>query len=176
MSGEISTRCTRRGNHGWQCKRLAEPPFKHCVTCRTNGARSKKLRRANDKAHCILCGRDSFIRRVCYTCTAVKAEARHPEMVHDTKEHVRMLKARHKPYSRCQASGISAFSLAKMGEILTVDRINPHRGYVRGNMQLLARYLNSAKGVQHKVPRAAVKRLRRRMVRFAHDKLSSSSV
>ncbi len=97
-------------------------------------------------------------------------------MEHDIAEHVRMLKARHRKNSRCQASGISQLTLEKMGETLTVDRINPYKGYARGNMQLLARYLNTAKGVQHKVPRAAVKRLRRRMLRYTHDKLSAQQL
>lgn len=87
-----------------------------------------------------------------------------------------MLKARHKKRSRCRASGISALTLEKMGQVLTVDRIDPRKGYMRGNMQLLSMCLNSAKGASLKVPRAAVKRLRRRMVRYANDSLSAPKV
>lgn len=168
-------RCAKKNKKGWQCPKKAEPPFKTCADCRKIASKAMKKWRAV-KTKCILCRRPSTKRRVCFRCTAIKAEARHPEMAHDTLEHIRMLTARHKKYARCRASGISLLTLEKMGEVLTVDRINPYRGYVRGNMQLLARYLNSAKGVKRKVPKAAIKRLRRKMVRYSHDRLSAARV
>jgi len=174
-SGVKSMRCAKKNNRGWQCSKQAVAPFKTCADCRKIASKAMKKWRGL-KTKCVLCRRPSKKRRVCFRCTAKKAEQRHPDMAHDTHEHVRMLQGRHKKNARCQASGISLLTLEKMGEVLTVDRINPFKGYVRGNMQLLARYLNSAKGVQRKVPKAAVKRLRRKMVRYSHDKLSAARV
>ncbi len=65
---------------------------------------------------------------------------------------MKMFLAAKDPRSRCAATGIAQFTLVKVGEPLEVDRIDPTKGYVRGNMQLLARSINNEKGVREAPP------------------------
>lgn len=85
---------------------------------------------------------------------------------------MRYIRAKDNPKARCSASGYSVIALRKVGDQLTVDRIDSSKGYVRGNMQLLAASLNSAKGQQPRVPVGAIRALERKMRRCANDKLS----
>jgi hypothetical protein len=174
MRGNNETRCGKRSGK-WQCKRNARYPYTYCDDCRTISAESKHRKRARE-GRCKWCYRPVRGRAFCYTCTAKKRESDFPHLQHDTREHARMLRARHHKYSRCAASGISLLTLEKMGDMLSVDRINPRKGYVRGNMQLLSKVLNSTKGSLDKVPRAAIRKLRRRLVRFANDRLTAKFV
>jgi len=81
------------------------------------------------------------------------------ELRHDTAAHARMLEAARNPLSRCAASGLTLYELAKVGLSLQVDRIDPRRGYERGNMALLAAPLNRAKARGFVVPRYALEAL-----------------
>jgi hypothetical protein len=60
-------------------------------------------------------------------------------------------------------------ALRKVGERLTVDRIDSSLGYVEGNMRLLAGDLNSAKGTRKEVPWSAINRLLYRLDKTVHD-------
>jgi hypothetical protein len=71
-----------------------------------------------------------------------------------------MLVRAQRPIARCAASGLTPGDLAIVGQCLCVDRINPWRGYVRGNMQLLASSPNSLKGRSAAVPYWAPDELR----------------
>jgi hypothetical protein len=76
-----------------------------------------------------------------------------------------MMALRHIPEMQCEATGLSKHSLKKIGERLSVDRINPFLGYVPGNCQVIAESLNKAKGRADHVPLYAINRLRRRASR-----------
>ena len=76
------------------------------------------------------------------------------------------MRLRDLPESTCATSGLSAFTLWKMGEHLTVDRIDSSLGYVKDNCQLMARALNLAKGAGAEVPLRSVQRLLNRALRF----------
>jgi hypothetical protein len=75
--------------------------------------------------------------------------------------------------SRCSVSGFSLLALKKVGEELTIDRIDCRKGYTKGNMRLLAGCLNRAKGVEDAVPRRAVNWLVRRMERVRKDRFTA---
>lgn len=84
-----------------------------------------------------------------------------------------MLAACYDPASCCSATGRSLLALRKIGEKLSVDRINPQRGYVPGNVQLLAMSLNEEKNNQRRAPRRKVNELLRRLQHVTEDILSS---
>lgn len=63
-------------------------------------------------------------------------------------------------------------TLRKIGESLTVDRINPARGYVPGNVQLLAKSLNEEKKHTRRAPQRAVEKLLRKLESVTNDRLS----
>lgn len=72
---------------------------------------------------------------------------------------------RHIPEMQCEITGFSKHLLKKIGERLSVDRIDPFLGYVPGNCQIIAESLNKAKGRADNVPQSAINRLRRRASR-----------
>jgi hypothetical protein len=84
------------------------------------------------------------------------------------------VEARYQPESCCVITGRSLLCLRKVGEKLSIDRIDSTMGYVPGNTQLMAESLNRAKGRQDSVPRYALNRLLRRLARVVEDKLSNS--
>jgi hypothetical protein len=94
--------------------------------------------------------------------------------VHHTVEHMRFIRGKDNPKARCCVSGYSLLALRKIGEFLTVDRIDSSKGYVHGNMQLMAGSLNSSKGQARRVPQSAVNGLIRKMRRVANDRFSAS--
>jgi hypothetical protein len=89
-------------------------------------------------------------------------ETAYREMLHLAKQ----------PESRCATSGRSLHALRKVGERLSIDRIDPNKGYTEGNMQLLALSLNKAKGNSSTVPARAVTALLKRLSFTVDDKLS----
>lgn len=97
----------------------------------------------------------------CGWCLAYDLEKARPGMEHDRAEHALMLSRSHRETSRCAASGLTSSELRSIGSRLTVDRIDNDRGYVRGNMQLLAWRLNWAKGQGSRIPDWEVDRLLR---------------
>jgi hypothetical protein len=54
-----------------------------------------------------------------------------------------------------------------------VDRINPRRGYLPGNVQLLTMSLNTEKKEQRRVPYKAINALLRKLEGVTDDVLSS---
>ena len=162
--------CSRYSKR-WKCQREAQFPFKMCSVCLQSHRRSKAKSRRT-KIRCWWCGRKTAQIVYCTRCRALKAEQKHPFLIHDTESHMRYIRAKDNPKARCSASGYSVIALRKVGDQLTVDRIDSSKGYVRGNMQLLAASLNSAKGQQPRVPVGAIRALERKMRRCANDKLS----
>jgi hypothetical protein len=79
------------------------------------------------------------------------------------------------PHSVCAVTGRSLFALRKVGEKLSIDRIDPQKGYIDGNMQLLTMSLNSAKGMGDHVPQVAINRLLRKLTRVVDDNFSNNS-
>lgn len=106
-------------------------------------------------------------------CVAVRREAK-VEGPHDLEAHVALLLAGVQAASRCRITGRSAHALWKVGDRLSVDRIDPRKGYVEGNMQLISFYLNLTKGDGLAVPAWAVRRLERRLARTNEDVLSDA--
>ncbi len=96
-----------------------------------------------------------------------------PHLTHDTKEHARMVALSHAETSQCAITGRSLLALRKIGRRLEVDRIDSTRGYVEGNMQLLADDLNSAKGARDEVPQRAINWLLDRLEHTVNDSLSA---
>ena len=157
------------------CGLANESPHTYCAECRMVLRNIKKAQRQS-KHHCSRCCRKirpSRDGRRCSRCSAIRRESKLPWYTHDTAEHSRYIRARYNPRSRCQASGLSLIALKKLGCILTVDRIDSRKGYVRGNMQLMADRLNSAKSSNRRVPQSAVRRLRMEYQKVAHDRLSA---
>ena len=76
------------------------------------------------------------------------------------------------PSMRCQVTGRSLRSLWKVGQKLSVDRIQNHLGYIPGNMQLMAVDLNSAKGSGVHVPQHAIHKLLAKLAQTKDDRLS----
>lgn len=106
----------------------------------------------------------------CAWCRA-KDRERKPwvrHMRHETGEHALVIETAHGEHARCALSGASAGELAAIGERLEVDRIDSRRGYVRGNMQVIAARLNRAKQTHgDDLPRHVVDDL----VRIAHGEV-----
>lgn len=100
-------------------------------------------------------------------------ERQYPHLAHDLNAHTHMLAQAVVPTSRCSLLGRSLLALRKIGQTLTVDRIDPTLGYIEGNMQLLARDLNSAKGAGMVVPQSIVHRLLWKLERVVNDKHSN---
>lgn len=69
--------------------------------------------------------------------------------------------------------GGALLALRKIGERLTVDRINPRRGYVPGNVQLLAESINEEKNTHRRAPQRAINSLLRRLQHVTEDRLSN---
>jgi hypothetical protein len=114
------------------------------------------------QGRCASCGRPKLNgNRRCSWCLAYDLEKRLPGLAHDRNAHALMLEASHDPEARCEASGLAGDDLARIGQRLTVDRIDSGRGYVTGNMALLASRLNRMKGRLPKVPWWEVDRLLR---------------
>jgi len=94
---------------------------------------------------CRRCGRIRITPTLCAWCLAYDLEKRIRDYSHDRAEHAWMLILSHLPESCCAVSGLTRDELARIGDRLTVDRIDNDRGYTRGNMQLLAGSLNREK-------------------------------
>lgn len=109
-------------------------------------------------------------KKACVRCYAIKRERDLPTLQHDLDYHVEMLLARHDPRSVCVQTGLSAHTLQKCGYSLSVDRIDSTRGYVRGNCQLMAKPLNTAKGPRDTVPQSAINRVMRRVERRVNSR------
>lgn len=96
-------------------------------------------------------------------------------MEHDPAFLEKMLGACHDPASCCSATGRSLLALHKIGECLSLDRINPRRGYVAGNVQLLALSLNTEKAGRQIAPQRAVNAMLKKLQHVTEDRLSAQS-
>lgn len=113
---------------------------------------SRRKYRAKHLHRCHRCASEALPRiRKCAWCLALQTEALKPGLEHDTLHHAEMLLRSRCRDSECAASGLTLEQLLRVGQTLQVDRINPYRGYVRGNCQLLAASLNRAKW-RHEAP------------------------
>ena len=110
--------------------------------------------------------------RKCGRCFALRRMEQLPHLKHHFGWYLRALIKTHDVRSTCAVSGYSLLALRKVGDRLSVDRINPRLGYVHGNVRVIALSLNVAKGVGVGVPERAVQRLVRRMERVKGDKWS----
>lgn len=95
-----------------------------------------------------------------------------PHQQHDVALYTSYIARAHDPAERCEVTKRSLLQLRKIGERLTVDRINPKLGYVAGNMQLLTEVLNEAKGAHEKVPQRAINHLLKKLWKCREDQLS----
>lgn len=102
-------------------------------------------------------------------CAAYRREQSEGHQLHSTEAHAQMLILSHDPTSKCKVTGASLFALWKVGDKLSVDRIDPTLGYVEGNMQLMALSLNIAKGTKAKVPFQDTAKLLRKLRTVVHD-------
>lgn len=75
--------------------------------------------------------------------------------------------------STCALSGASLLELRKIGDTLSVDRINSNTGYVVDNMRLISLRLNISKGIQRECSQAAINQLLKRLVRVVKDRRSA---
>lgn len=99
----------------------------------------------------------------CPICLAEDAEKKHPEKEHDTELHAEYLVRARASRARCEATDLSLDDLVRAGMSLQVDRIDPARGYVDGNMQIVASYLNALKGRERSWPWWAIDEVRSRV-------------
>ncbi len=60
-------------------------------------------------------------------------------------------------------------TLRKVGETLSVDRIDPALGYTKANTRLLASTLNEAKGDNPTIPQRAINKLLRKLSAVCSD-------
>jgi len=165
----VSLKCSR-------C-RSREPlsPYRQCERC-LNHKRSYRLKMKlnSPPKKCRRCYRDAIPNRCyCARCYSSRRLRSTGGSGHDLRAHAKMVILAHHPRSRCYRTGITLHVLARIGQSLWIDRINPNLGYTTTNMQLLASSLNQAKGVQKEVPLDAVKRLMRRIDRLAYESYSS---
>jgi hypothetical protein len=94
-------------------------------------------------------------------------------MLHDLDLHAVFLAGTHSDIARCEVLGRSLFALRKVGEKLSVDRIDPSRGYVEGNMRLLTLTLNKEKGDKLTIPRGSMNRILKGLWRTVDDRHSA---
>jgi hypothetical protein len=109
--------------------------------------------------------------RHCGRCLAARREAKLPHLKHDLKHHAMMMVMAKQPTSRCAVMGKSLLTLTKIGETLTVDRIDSSRGYMPDNVRLLSSSLNSAKRDYARIPTQSIKRLERKLQRVVEGLL-----
>jgi len=98
---------------------------------------------------------------------------------HEHAAFSRMLYLSRMPMSCCAVTGRTLFTLRKVGDQLSVDRIDSTLGYVAGNMRLLALSLNVAKGAGDRVPQEAINKLLWRLDRVkdaAKDKTTGVAI
>lgn len=132
-------------------------------------ANSKKFRSLQLCGHC---GKPSDGRYVCGYCFASIREAVYPEYTHDTKLHGEYLTASRKMETCCEITGRSLLTLKKIGDKLSVDRIDSFKGYEENNMRIISLKLNIAKGARKEVPSDAIGKVLYFLERVTEDKLS----
>ncbi len=137
--------------------------------CRARKQRNKdKYRKAG---RCPGCGtKDTIPGEYCPHCVTAWHKGDRP--IDDEEAYMAMLRESKNMRSVCAVTGRSLLALRKVGEKLSIDRINPYGGYTIGNMRLLALSLNVAKGNRRTVPQSAINKLLRKLDRVVNDRLS----
>ena len=108
----------------------------------------------------------------CSICRARKIVKREHQQEHDIWFLAKMVEACHNPASCCSATGRSLLALRKIGDKLSVDRINSCRGYVPGNVQLLSMVINNDKKESRRPPQQSINNVLRRLEGVTDDILS----
>lgn len=119
------------------------------MTLTRNAIRVRMYRAATRGARCGRCSSSEILpgRLRCARCKALDAE-RKPwvaHLRHDTDDHAAFIREAHDDLTRCALSGLTLEELRGAGYSLQVDRIDSRRGYVRGNLQVIACRLNRQK-------------------------------
>ena len=158
-----------------RCTRVVEDGGRLCTIHREQKRiQQARARSARSYAMCYRCGmREPLpLTRHCHRCSAYFRERGLPHLEHDLEAHANLILLSCAPQSRCMITGRSLHALWKVGQRLSVDRIQSHLGYILGNMQLMAIDLNSAKGVQASVPQHAIHKLLAKLDQTKDDRLS----
>lgn len=98
--------------------------------------------------------------------------AKLPFLAHDLAHLEAMKREAHELGARCAVTGASLLALRKVGDALSVDRVENSLGYVAGNTRLIAMSLNTAKGADKHIPKRAIRLLIGRLEGVVFDKLS----
>jgi len=165
-------RCSHVHGSKKQCVNPADPGSKLCPHHKR--LRRESQRRARERRPRNICSRcgarpSLFATTRCGRCASYNRERALPHLQHDVLSHTRMVERCFEPTAQCSITGRSLIALRKIGRRLSVDRIDSTRGYVEGNMQLMADDLNSAKGNRMEVPASAINWLLYRMEHTVHD-------
>lgn len=171
--------CSNVSGSGIRCKRPAMVGRTNCRECAAAKERWRINKRLDVKA-CWRCGRPRDLRgKICAKC---RVRTRIANLIRQSRKGsvpkvqraylANLYRYCSNDASTCAISGYSNLTLAKLGEHLEVDRIDPKRGYVKGNCQCIASSLNMFKGTRKEVPKYAIKLLRKKVSRLADDKLS----
>lgn len=114
-----------------------------------DAARMRRYRRLHAGVRCSRCASTDLLPGLhrCAWCRALDAE-RKPHVAHlrhHTAAHAEAIRLAHAPAAVCALSGLTLAELLDAGLRLDVDRINGARGYVRGNLWVIASRLNRQK-------------------------------
>lgn len=108
----------------------------------------------------------------CGYCRAENRVRQLPGMRHNVVHLAGMYVAAHDPLSTCVILKRPLHTLRKVGETLSVDRIDPTLGYTKANTRLLASSLNEAKGDDPTIPQRAINKLLRKLATVCEDRQS----
>jgi hypothetical protein len=109
--------------------------------------------------------------KYCTQCHVNRRQAQIPLLEHDYEAHLAMVKLSQDAHSQCAILGRSALSLWKVGELLSVDRIDPNLGYVSGNMRLITMSLNRSKGIKSYPAQHAINLVLNKLDRTCENRL-----
>lgn len=158
-----------------RCRNVVEDGGKLCTRHREQKRiQQMRARKSRSFGVCYRCGaRETLpLTKHCARCSSYFRERTLPHLEHNLEKHAELMTASWNPLTRCIITGRSLVALRKVGQRLTVDRIDSRKGYVEGNMQLMAGDLNSAKGVSERVPHSAIHRLLAKLQHTKDDRLS----
>lgn len=173
-SGGLTNLCSRKAGR-WKCRKPTLPNQKLCPKCLTRLQLQRTRRK--QRGMCLTCSNPPLPRRaLCGRCRARDRANRPGSGPVDVDLLADFYQRSFDPQSRCEVTGLALHDLKKLGDQLSVDRIDPTLGYTGGNMRLISLKLNMAKGIRPSVPPYAVKRLLRRLTRIRVSKLSHVSV
>ena len=162
------TKCTR-------CTNIVEDGGRLCTKHRElKRIQQVRSRSSRSSGVCYRCGKREVLplTKHCARCMAYFRERGLPHLEHNLEAHAAFIVMSCRPQSQCKVTGRSLRALWKVGQRLSVDRIQSTLGYMPGNMQLIALDLNSAKGAGAYVPQQAIHRLLAKLAQTKDDRLS----